>query len=303
MYKYLQSIAAFVAVAETGGFGKAATKCGVSPSVISHHVSRLEDHLGETLLYRTTRKLTLSEPGRKLLTAAGGGLAAIQHAVDDIQDQREQIVGALHVALPAFIPDPKIEARLMEFAAIHQNVALSLAYSDQVIDMLEDGFDLSIRLGKLKDSSFLQRKLADIRHVLVASPAFLHRTQQITAPEDLGELPHVAMQGSSDEVTLTRDATTCVIQQQNCRIQVQSIHAVKSATIAGVGVGNMPIALVAQEIEAGTLVQILPSWSQPRLPMHAVWPEKARRRNLTMRLVDFLGANTISEKSHLTVQG
>ena len=89
MYRHLQSIAALVAVVETGGFGKAAQRLGLTPSVISHHIAKLEDHLGETLIYRTTRKLSLSPSGRQLFEAANSGLASIQEAVDAIQDHRE----------------------------------------------------------------------------------------------------------------------------------------------------------------------------------------------------------------------
>jgi DNA-binding transcriptional LysR family regulator len=288
MYRHLQSIAALVAVVETGGFGKAAKRLGLTPSVISHHIAKLEDHLGETLIYRTTRKLSLSPSGRQLFEAANSGLASIQEAVDAIQDHREQAVGSLRIALPAFVSDPAIEARIMAFAANHPNVALSLNYSDNIVDMVAEEYDLSIRIGRLHETSFMQKKLSDIQHILVATPDFLKHHDDISHPQALSNLPYVAMQTAPAEITLIQEDEQCLVPLNVSQIQMQSILAARTATLAGLGIGNLPEPLVREDLASGQLVHVLPNWALPPLAMHALWPQSTKRMNLTNRLVDFL---------------
>lgn len=288
MYRHLQSIAALVAVVETGGFSKAAQRLGLTPSVISHHIAKLEDHLGETLIYRTTRKLSLSPSGRQLFEAASSGLASIQQAVDDIQDHREQAVGSLRLALPAFVSDPAIEARIMAFAAKHPNVSLSLNYSDNIVDMVAEEYDLSIRIGRLRETSFMQKKLSDIQHILVATPDFLKHHDDISHPQALSNLPYVAMQTAPAEITLIQEEEQCQVPLNVSQIQMQSILAARTATLAGLGIGNLPDPLVREDLASGQLVHVLPNWALPPLAMHALWPQSTKRMNLTNRLVDFL---------------
>ncbi len=288
MYRDLQSIAAFVAVAETGAFTKAAKRLGVSPSVISHHIAKLESSLDETLIYRTTRKMTLSEKGRKLFDAALTGLNGIQDVLDSIQDQHDAVVGALRITLPAFVPDPVIEERIMAFASRYPDVALDLDYTDQLRDLVEDGYDLSIRLGDLPNSTFMRRKLSEIHHVLVASPDFIARNELILSPSDLAQVPYVAMGDESCDLCLYRKSEENHVSLQYCQIQVKNIYAAKAATVAGLGIGNLPMPLLSHEIASGKLVQVLPGWELPKLMMQAIWPETTKRTNLTKRIVDFL---------------
>ncbi len=288
MYRYAQSLIAFVAVGETGAFVKAAKRLGVAPSVISHHIARLEDELGEVLVHRTTRKLTLSENGRNLFEAAKQGLDGIELALEQIETGSDHVAGALRIALPAFVPDPALESKVMEFVARHPNVALTLDYSDQIKDLVEERYDLAIRIGDLPDSSMTRKKIGSVQHMLVATPEFLLRHGPVSVPKDLEPLPFVSMGPVGDVFSLTRKQDVQEITLNVSQLSVQSILAAKAGTLAGVGFGNLPVSLISEELSIGRLQRILPEWSLPKLTIQAVWTGTSRRQSLARRFVEFL---------------
>lgn len=288
MYHYSQSLVAFVAVGETGAFVKAAKLLGVSPSVISHHIARLENEIGQTLIHRTTRKLTLSENGRQLFETAKKGFGAVETVLSQIQADADEVAGALRVALPAFVPDPSLEARVMEFVVRHPNVALTLDYTDQSVDLVEAGYDLAIRIGELPSSSLIRRKIGEVTHIFAATPDFLLEHKPVQTPSDLEPLPFISMLKIPDRFTLTRGAKRHVVTLDICRLRVQSILAARSATLAGVGVGNLPITLIKDDLANGRLQHILPGWAVPKLTIQALWAGNTRRGSLINRFVEFL---------------
>lgn len=288
MQHSIQSLIAFVAVGKTGAFVRAAEQLGVSPSVISHHVARLEDQLGEALVHRTTRKLTLSENGKRLFEAAQVGLAQIDFALEQARSDTDEVAGALRIALPAFVPDPAIETRIMEFAKRYQNVALALDYSDEVVDLVGGGYDLSIRLGNLPSSNLIRRQIGTVTHQLVAAPEFLLQYSPPNCPADLALLPTVAMGQAVFKITLMKGSKTETVSLDTSRIKVQNILGALTATRAGLGFGNLPEALVRDDLAQGRLVLLLPDWSLPKLTVQAVWSGTSHRRELARRFVDWV---------------
>ncbi|WP_107496281.1 LysR family transcriptional regulator [Thalassobius sp. I31.1] len=288
MYRYAQSLVAFVAVGETGAFVKAAERLGVSPSVISHHIARLEDEIGQTLVHRTTRKLTLSENGRRLFDVAQKGFGAVESALNQIEADAEDIAGALRIALPAFVPDPDLEARVMEFALRYPNVAMTLDYTDQRMDLVKEGYDLAIRIGDMPASSLMRRKIGEVTHVLVAAPEFLLKHRSVHTPADLARIPFVSMGEISDTITMKRGADTTKVCLDIFQMQVQSILAARSATLAGVGLGNLPLSLIEADIASGRLIRLLPGWEMSKLTIQAVWPGTSRRGSLINRFINII---------------
>ncbi len=291
MYQHLQSIAAFVAVAETGAFNKAADRLGLKPSVVSHHVSKLEDYLGATLIYRTTRKLSLSEHGRILFDASRNWMDHTGNALEQIMDAQTEAIGALNIALPTFLPDPRIEAAILNFIKIHPNVSIALNYSDHVADMLDDHIDLSIRVGSPTDSSFITRKLSVVSHVLVASPELLVRCGIPESPQQLEEMPFVAMNSFGDSIILERDGEEVEVQFRTSQLFTNSIIGALSAAENAVGFAIMPPALCEDAVAAGKLVKLLPQWAPPTWTVQAIWPDTSRRVTLTRRLVDHIATS------------
>lgn len=290
MYRYAQSLVAFVAVGETGAFVKAAARLGVSPSVISHHIARLEEQVGQVLVHRSTRKLTLSENGRQLFAVAQKGFGAVETALNQIEADAEEVSGALKLAMPAFVPEPRLEARVMEFALRYPNVAMTLDYTDHRKDLIAEGYDLAIRVGKMPSSSLIQYEICEITQLLVATPGFLIKHGATQTPTSLKNLPFVSMRDGTDCVVLTNGKRQEEIQLDLCQLRVKSILAARSATLAGVGFGNLPLSLIKDDLASGQLVALLPDWTLPKVHVHAVWNNSSRRGSLINRFVAFLSA-------------
>ena len=167
-------MAVFWKVAETGSFRGAAKALDLSPSVVSHHVSSLETHLGTALLYRSTRKLSLTVDGTELFAASGNMVAAAQAGLDAISKRADQPSGRLRVAAAGavFESSPNFE-HLIAFAKEFPKVDLSISFSDQKIELIGSVFDVALRVGWMEDSQYKSRKLAELSHVIVASSDYL----------------------------------------------------------------------------------------------------------------------------------
>jgi len=291
MHKELSSIAIFVAVAEEGGFSKAADRLGLTNSVISHHVTKLEEKLGATLLYRTTRQVALSDQGRMFYAVASSALKSIEEAAVDLTSQSGDPTGSLNIAMPSFIPDPNLQKLIWNFAGQYKGVNLKLHFSDDRHELIPQGFDIAFRLGMLESSGMMARKLADIELLLVASPELVSKAKKLEQPSDIAALDCIALSQFSWKVTLSKGDINAEIGLSNKRVEVDNIYAARDAAVAGLGLIPLPLGLCEQEIADNRLERLLPEWNIKKIPLNAVWNNKARRNSLTRRLISFLADN------------
>lgn len=283
-----RSLAVFNAVADAGSFSAAARRLRLSTSVVSHHVSKLESKLGVTLLFRSTRSLSLTPEGNLILDAARRMVSAGEEAIDLLTDETDQPVGALRVTVPAFGLQDSFQQNLWQFAKTYTSVALTLNSSDRPIDLIQEGFDLAIRLGQLSDSSLKSRRIGDFRRALVAAPSYLATRSEIRSLDDLKTCEFISFSMLSDEITLTRMGETISFLPENIRIDVDSITAAKSAILLGLGMQKLPLSEVEAELANGTLVEVMPDWRPPVMGVFAVWPDSGPQKTLTRLLIDFL---------------
>lgn len=288
MHKNLNSIVIFVAVADLGGFSKAAEKLGLTNSVVSHHISKLEDMLGVTLLYRSTRQVSLSDQGRLFYSVASKAINALEGAVEDLLMTDENPSGSLHIAMPAFMPDPRVEQLIWDFAGLYPKVEFVLNYSDDRQDLISGGLDIAFRLGTLESSSMSAIKLSDIQLVIVASPEYLLSRRELTKPDDLNDLEFIDLKQLSSRLTLSKGRVVKKMEIGSTRIKVDNIHAARNAAVSGFGLSVLPFSLCEEEIEQQKLVRVLFDWQIDTIPLFAVWNNKARRNSLTRRLITFL---------------
>lgn len=288
MYKKLNSIAIFLAVVDEGGFSKAAEKVGLTNSVISHHVTKLEESLGVTLLYRSTRHVKLSDKGQEFYTVASSALKSIEEAAINLNSEGSDPSGLLHIAMPAFVPDPRLQELIWDFANRYENVDLKISFSDDRKKLMQDGFDIAFRLGELESSGMISRKIVDIELILVASPELLSKTKEISQPSDIVDLNCISLNQLHWGVSLSKGIVNENIQVNNKRIEVDNIYAARDAAIAGLGLIPLPLGLCQQEIADSKLVRVLPEWQLATIPLNAVWNNKARRNSLTRLLLSFL---------------
>ncbi|MEM8957283.1 MAG: LysR family transcriptional regulator, partial [Pseudomonadota bacterium] len=203
MIDSFRNLAVFVAVADAGSFSGAGRALKLSTSVVSHHITRLEERLETPLFFRSTRSLTLTGEGKRVLLSARRMVAAGQDAMDALADISDQPVGALKISLPAFGDQSPVHRAIWGFAKAHPMVAMSIHSTDQQVDLVRDGYDLAIRLGVLADSSLKARRIGTFARFLVASPEAIARSKPIRTLTDLAQAEFISYSMLPDDLTLT----------------------------------------------------------------------------------------------------
>ncbi|MEP4039418.1 LysR family transcriptional regulator [Pseudophaeobacter sp.] len=281
-----RSLAVFVAIADTGSLSAAGRRLKLSTSVISHHLSRLEDRQGVTLFFRSTRSMSLTPEGLMALDPARRMVTAGEEALDALHTDTEEPVGTLRVAMPAFGEQSAMHQVLWEFASLHPMVSLSLHCSDTPTDLVKEGYDLAIRLGTLRNSNLKSRRIADFKRLLVASPSYLAEQSKIESPQDLADKEFIAVTQIPPRMTLARAGDTVVVDPTNMRVEVNTVNAAKAAVLAGLGLWHLPLSEITNEIADGRLFHVLPDWNLPELGVYAIWPDIGPQKALTRRLLD-----------------
>ena len=285
-----RALAVFVAVHEAGSFSGAGRRLRLSTSVVSHHVSKLEANVGASLFFRSTRSLSLTPEGQAILPAARAMVTAAEDALDILTETSDQPAGALRITLPAFGDRSPLHRAILRFARAYPMVAISLHTSDYPVDLVKEGFDLAIRLGVLRDSALMSKRIGSFGRKLVASPAYLAERPKIRTLEDLQSCDFVSLAMLPDAITLIRKGQQITFEPENVRLEVHSLSSAKAAILEGLGVQHLPDSEVDPEIAQGLLTHVLPQWSLPELGVYAVWPDIGPQKKLTRRLIEFVKA-------------
>jgi len=287
----LDDIRAFVEVAETGGFARAGQRLGLSKSMVSRRVARLEGELGAQLLSRTTRGVAVTEAGAEFKDHAERVLAELDAARDALAQRGDEIVGSLRVAAPLSFGMTHLAPVLAELAIRHPKLQVDASYSDRYVDLIGERYDVAVRLGTLEDSSLVARKIAPIKGTVVASPAYLAAHGAPQRPEDLIGC-EALMQGS--EVWRFMDGRKTITLRPEGRFKADNGQALLAAAVAGLGVAMLPTFLAGPAIERGEIVPLLPDFPMPEAGLYVVRPPPAghmpgKVRALTDLLIERFG--------------
>jgi DNA-binding transcriptional LysR family regulator len=281
-------MAIFARVVDEGTFRAAAKAVGLAPSRISETVSELEDFLGVTLLYRTTRKITLTNEGRMFYARVADMLRSAENGLNEINALSLEPVGALRASMPAYMSSSSLATTIAEFSRRHPQVALSLSFTDQRMDLLNDGFDVNIRVGWLDDSSMMSRKLGESDRALVVGAQYAATRPPPVHPSDMEDWDWIRYKHRSEYTSLTGPNGETIKLLGQTRLEVDSIDALYHFTCQNLGATVLPEHLAARGEETGTLVRLFPEWGLVPLGYYAVWPDTSRRENLTLLFVRFL---------------
>jgi DNA-binding transcriptional LysR family regulator len=281
---------AFVRAVELGGFSTAARDMGLTPSAISKLVTRLEDRLGVRLLNRTTRKLALTPEGEAYFHRSQRILADIHEAENEVARFRAHPKGLLRINVGTAFGMHQLTPALPEFLARHPEVQIELTITDRVVDLIEEGADLGIRLGTLPDSSLVGRKICDVERVVCASPAYLRKHGVPKRPEDL--LGHNCL-SISHSPSLRRwpfasgDGVRHFEVAGN--VNANMAESLLQLALLGTGIIRLSYAIVGEAIRDGRLVPILQDvhHAEP-VPLHAVYPQGRHRAPRVAAMIDFL---------------
>lgn len=284
----LRSMAVFATVVAEGSFRGAAARLGLSPSVISHHVSRLEMRLDCALLYRSTRRLSLTDDGRVFHASCARALEAAEEGLNSLANRQSELSGRLRVGAPALLASGPFVDDVLAFAQAYPAVALELCLADDRKNQIEEGFDVSIRIGWLEDSALRARQLLTIQRRVCAAPQLITRMGVPQHPADLMNWPWIqeTMLAKFIDLTGPKDATFRIAL--NGRMATNDAGTAKRMAVAGFGAFGAIDFAVAEELAAGSLVELLPDWHLASAGAYAVWPANVSRNSLSMRFVDFL---------------
>lgn len=291
MLDRLRQIAIFAKTVDHGSFRGAAKALRLSPSVVSHHVSQLEDNLGVALIYRSTRKLSLTPDGERLLLSARAMVAAAEQGLQEVSSQTSQPSGTLRITLPAALAQSKLTEKLAAFSAEFYNVQVALDFSDVRRDLIGDGFDISIRMGWLEDSALKARKLFDVKRYLVATPKYIASKAKPVSPLDIRDWDWIDLSPVSHiKQEFQKDGKLVAISRPNSRLSVNDAHALKHLAVGSAGLAVIPDYLAEADIHSGILQNVLPDWSVQSVGVYAVWPSNAPKTGLVKSIVDYLAS-------------
>jgi len=291
MLDHLRQIAIFARTAELGSFRKAADAFQLSPSVVSHHISTLEQQLNVALFYRSTRKLSLTSDGEKLLASAQMMVNSAEDFIGIISNESSQLIGQLKVTLPAVMANSQLVDRIGIFGKENPSVKLILEFTDTVSDIVQDGIDLAIRMGSPRDSALKARKLSNVDRVLVASASYLDSRAIPKTPNDLNELNWIQLSPVGISYVFKNSTGKQIPVKAKSQLLVNNAYALLQLIKNGNGLGVLPSFLVKTSIENGDLQPVLKNWKIDPIEAYAVWPGNAPKNGLTKRLVDFIVEN------------
>ncbi|MCT8997753.1 LysR family transcriptional regulator [Chelativorans intermedius] len=286
----LTRMRAFIDVVEAEGFSAAARKVGRSKALLSKYVRELEDELGALLLNRTTRQFSLTEAGQTYYRRAVEIVREIDSLAETIRDSSGDIRGRIRLSAPRTFADAPIGRSLIDFAAAHPEVVLDIQLDDRFVDLVEEGFDLAIRITRLEDSSLIARRLAPFTLPLCAAPALIEKVGRPAHPRDLERLPCIVDTNGRFRQNWPfreRDGTPLTVSV-SARIEVNSPLAVRNAAVAGLGFAFLPDFIAAPEIEAGRLVTLLDEHITDGAGIFAVYPHRRHLPAKVRALVDFM---------------
>ena len=289
MIDQLRQMAIFAKVIDHGSFRGAASELNLSPSVVSHHISELEAHLGVALIYRSTRKLTLSTDGERLLSATRNMLEAIEEEVQDISGTSDDPSGQLRITMPSVLSHSSLTNAIAIFAIKYPRVKLILDYSDTSKDLIDDGFDLAVRMWVETKETPNSKILFSLRRNLIASAAYLKNHLPIKTPEQLSLCDWVMLfPAHKHGITLNKNGLKKIKVKPSARVYSNDAQSMHKLVLSGLGVAALPEFLVSKDVDSGALKTVLPHWKLDSVNVFAEWPTNAPRKGLIKLLLNEL---------------
>ena len=286
----LTRMRAFIDVVEAEGFSAAARKIGRSKALLSKYVRELEDELGARLLNRTTRQFSLTEAGHTYYHRAIEIIREIDALQDAVSETSSDARGRIKLSAPRTFADAVIGQSLIDFCLAHPEIVLDVRLDDRFVDLVEEGFDLAIRITRLQDSSLIAKRLSPFHSVLCGAPALIARVGKPERPEDLTDKPCIIDTNARSRNNWHFRNTDGSMMTVNVHgpIEVYSPVATKTAAIAGLGFCTLPAFIAEEEIERGTLIPCLEDFIVKDGGIYAVYPHRRYLPAKIRALVDFL---------------
>ena len=286
----IEDLHAFVQIVEQESIGKAAETMGVAKSALSRRLRLLEDRMQTQLIARTSRQWALTEAGRQYYERGRDLLADFDAVEGAVRDETRRLSGSVRLSAPLYFGQTTLAGPLLDFANAHPGLQIHADFSDRMVDVVGENYDFVIRIGVPEDSNLIGRRLCLIRHVVVASPAYLRRAPAPVAPQDL-KTHRILHFGASKRPRWTFPAgggTVSVPLSANFNTVDGGLLC--AAAESGLGVARLPGFIVRDALRAGRLVALLPDFPLPPRAVHALYPATRYQPRRSRALLDYLAA-------------
>lgn len=280
----------FAAVVDAGSFVGAAQPLEMSKPTVSRQVADLEARLGVRLLHRTTRKLSLTPEGEVFYARCKELLENVDEAEAEISARSGEARGLLKVNVPVTFGLLHLAPLWPEFMELHPQVTLDVTLADRVVDLVEEGFDMAVRIARLPSSSLISRRIAWTRMVLCASPGYLRRRGAPTHPTELSghDVMAYSLLSTGETWEFTGPDSEAVSVRVQPRMRTNSGDTCRMAALRHKGIVLQPSFLVGPDLQAGTLVELMPEYRSFELGVYAVYPSRKFVSPKVRLLIDFL---------------
>jgi DNA-binding transcriptional LysR family regulator len=281
----------FIQVVDSKGFSAAAREMGRSKALVSKYIGELEDELGARLLNRTTRQVSLTEVGEAYYKEASEILQRIDDLQASVQSSHQAVRGRLKVSAPRSMGDGLINRAMMEFLVAHPDVTLDLRLEDRFVDVVDEGFDVAIRVTDMEDSSLIARKIAPFRTVVCAAPEVIEKYGVPATPGELSSRPCIIdtnYRFKQNWGFVENGQRTSVSVKGP--VEVNSASAGRDAALCNLGFLRTPQIFVVQDIHLGNLITVLDEFEPDNRGIYAVYPHRRHLTGKVRAFVDFLAA-------------
>lgn len=270
----VEAVVIFTRVAETGSFTAAARAMGLPLATVSKRVAELEEHLGIRLIARTTRRSSLTEPGKRFLTHGRLIVDALQRAAEEAAQAVAEPSGRLRLTMSTVLVEAGLGRLVARFVAVNPKLRCEIDVSDRYVDLVAEGYDLAIRVGKLKDSTLIARKIGSTEASMFAAPSLVAERGLPSEPKSLDAYPLIGEQilPADTQQWLLHHATQKPAKVEfKPRMSANSVRAIAEAIEAGLGIGRLPTFVGRKMVENGLAVSVLPEWAGPGLDISLVY--------------------------------
>ncbi len=285
----IERMRSFIRVVELGSFSAAARAENVTQPTISKTVAALENHLKVRLLERTTARLKVTEEGVRFYTRSKGLVADYDEAVAEARGQLRRASGPLRISAPVGLGELRLNGLFLEFLKEYPQIDIETILVDRMVDLVEDGIDVAIRLGDNLPPDAIARRLAESPRVLVGSPGYLREAPALQRPEDVSQHAFVRYAGlaSGEQLTFSKGAENIAIALHG-RYRVNNSLALRQCFLQGAGLGTAPAWLVQDHIDKGDLIHLLPDWTMPSQSIHLIYPSRRQQLARTKVFLQFM---------------
>ncbi len=285
----LEDMSMFVRIVEAGTISLAANQMGIAKSAVSRRLAGLENRVNAQLLNRTTRKSSLTEAGKSYYHRARQILSDVGELNTGTSNSEASLVGDLKIAVPYSFGLLHLTPVITEFANMHPGLNIRLDFADRQVDLVEESIDVAIRIAELRDSSHIARKLTPINLVLCASSEYVARAGYPQKPDDLMAHENLGYVGTFASASKFIDQQGNVISiRLPVKISANNGDYLCAAAVAGLGIAPLPTFIAWREIEKGSLVRVMSSYSLPSINAYVVYPQTRHLSNRVRTFIDFV---------------